>query len=179
MATLKDLFLDELADMYDAETRISKALPKMIKAATQPDLKEGLTKHHQETLGHIEKLEEVFAAFDKKPKGKECKATVGILKEGAEILEENASEPTLNAGIISACQKVEHYEIASYGSLIEWAKLLACDEAVELLEEIRTEEEAANDALIDAAGTANETALGEETDGENADDDKPKKKKSK
>jgi ferritin-like metal-binding protein YciE len=158
MANLKDLFLDELADMYDAENRISKALPKMAKAATCDELKQGILKHHKETLGQIEKLKQVFAAFGAKAKGKECKATVGLLKEGDEIVEDNDGEPTLNAGIISACQKVEHYEIASYGCLIEWARILGNEKAVGLLEEIITEEKGANETLTEAATKANEEA---------------------
>jgi ferritin-like metal-binding protein YciE len=175
MANLKDLFLDELADMYDAENRISKALPKMAKAATDADLKQGLLNHQKETLGHIEKLKQVFAAFDEKAKGKECKATVGLLEEGDEIVEDNKGEPTLNAGIISACQKVEHYEIASYGCLIEWAKLLECDEAVSLLEEILAQEKAANETLNEAAEAANEEANTAESDEEEEEPEKPKK----
>jgi ferritin-like metal-binding protein YciE len=158
MAHLKDLFMDELADMYDAENRISKALPKIAKAATSPALREAVLKHHKETLGQIEKLKMVFTAFDQKAKGKECKATVGLLKEGDEIAEDNKGEPTINAGLISACQKVEHYEIASYGCLIAWAKLLDNAEAVSLLEEILEEEKGANDKLTDLSEDANEEA---------------------
>jgi ferritin-like metal-binding protein YciE len=159
---LKDLFLDELADMYDAENRIAKALPKMAKAATDDDLKTAIMNHLTETKGHIEKVKRVFVAFDEKAKGKECKATVGLLEEGDEIASDNKGEPTLNAAIISACQKVEHYEIASYGTLIQWAKLLDNDEAVNLLEEILDEEKAANDTLTDLAEEKNHEALGEE-----------------
>src|SRR5665213_3352080 len=135
MATLKDLFLDELADMLDTENRITKALPKMAKAATDADLKEAILNHLEETKGHVEKVKQVFAAFDEKAKGKECKATVGLLKEGDEIAADNKGEPTINAAIISACQKVEHYEIASYGSLRSYAKHLAfSSEIVDLLQ---------------------------------------------
>ena len=181
---LKDLFLDELADMYDAESRISKALPKLAKAAQSEELKAGILKHHKETLGQIEKLKQVFAAFNEQAKGKECKATVGLLKEGDEIVEDNDGEPTLDAGIISACQKVEHYEIASYGCLLEWAKLLKCDEAVRLLEEILEEEKAANDSLTDVSESANQCALDEgEVGCDNCESDekqtKPKSGKSK
>jgi ferritin-like metal-binding protein YciE len=158
MENLKDLFLDELADMYDAENRISKALPKMAKAATSSELKNALLKHQKETLGQIENLKRVFAAFDKKAKGKECKATVGLLEEGDEIVEDNKGEPTLNAGIISACQKVEHYEIASYGCLIEWARLLGNEQAVSLLAEILDEEKNANETLTELAEEANAEA---------------------
>jgi ferritin-like metal-binding protein YciE len=159
MANLKDLFLDELADMYDAENRISKALPKMAQAATVFDLKDGLRHHYQETLGQIKKLKKVFTLFGKKAKGRKCQATVGLLKEGEEILEDNQGEPTLNSGIVAACRKVEHYEIALYSSLIEWAKLLNCSPAVQLLEEILEEEQAANDTLIDLAQSTNREAL--------------------
>jgi len=99
---LKDLFLDELADMYDAENRIAKAFPKMAKAATDEDLKTAIFDHLEETKGHIEKLGQVFAAFDEKAKGKKCKATVGLLEEGDEIASDNKGEPTINAAIISA-----------------------------------------------------------------------------
>jgi len=175
MANLKDLFLDELADMYDAENRISKALPKMAKAATTPELKEALLKHQKETLGQIENLKKVFAAFDEKPKGKECKATVGLLEEGDEIVEENKGEPTLNAGIISACQKVEHYEIASYSCLIEWANLLENEEAASALEQILEEEKNASETLTELAADANDEANAEaEEDG----DEEPKASKN-
>jgi ferritin-like metal-binding protein YciE len=156
---LKDLFLDELADMYDAENRIVKALPKMAKAATGADLKEAINAHLEETKGHINKLEQVFQAFDEKVKAKVCKATVGLLEEGDEIASDNDGEPTINAAIISACQKVEHYEIASYGTLIAWGKLLENDDAVDLLEQILDEEKAANEKLTDLSEEKNQEAL--------------------
>ena len=163
---LKDLFLDELADMYDAENRIARALPKMAKAATDEDLKTAILNHLEETRGHLEKVEKVFAAFDEKAKGKKCKATVGLLEEGDEITSDNSGEPTITAAIISACQKVEHYEIASYGSLIAWGKLLNNDEAVKLLEEIVNEEKHADEKLTELSGDANEAALQERSDEE-------------
>ena len=151
MANLKDLFLDELADMYDAEKRISKALPKLAEAATNDDLKEGLNKHQEETLGHIKKIEQVFKAFGEKAKGKECKATVGLLEEGDEIVKDNDGKPTLNAGIISACQKVEHYEIASYGCLCTWAKQLGNEKAFDLLQQTLAEEKETDETLTQLA----------------------------
>jgi len=163
MSTLKDLFLDELADMYDAEKRIAKALPKMSKAATSQELQEALNNHLEETKEQITKLEEVFDSFGEKAKGKTCKATVGILEEGDEIASDNEGSPTINAALISACQKVEHYEIASYGCLQEWASLLGNDRAAELLGEILEQEEAANDTLTEIAeSSANDEALGDE-----------------
>jgi ferritin-like metal-binding protein YciE len=162
MKTLKDLFLDELADMYDAERRIVKALPKMAKAATCEDLKEAIQSHLKETEGHVKKLEEIFQSFDQKAKGKTCEATVGLLEEGDEIAADFKGSPAINAALISAAQKVEHYEMASYGCLHEWAGLLGNEEAASLLQEILEEEKAANESLTELArASSNEEALGE------------------
>jgi len=161
MKVLKNLFLNELADMYDAEHRILKALPKMIKAATCEKLAQGLQHHLEETEGHVTRLERVFAAFDEKPTAKKCPAMVGILDEGEDILSENKKASTINAAIISACQKVEHYEIASYGTLRAWAQLLGNEEAAELLEEILDQEKEADNALNELAGEKNKEALHE------------------
>lgn len=168
MSTLKDLFLEQLADVYDAEKRIAKALPKLAKAATNEELQEALTNHLEETKEQITKLESVFEMFEQKAKGKTCKATVGLLEEGDEMAADNEGSPTINAALISACQKVEHYEIASYGCLQEWATLLGNDQAAEVLGEILEQEEAANDLLTEIAeSAANEEALGEsEEEGE-------------
>lgn len=160
MKNLKILFLDELADMYDAEHRILKALPKMAKAATCPKLKAAFLFHLEETKDQVTKLEKVFQAFDEKAKRKTCKATVGLLKEGDEIAAEHKDEPTINAALISAGQKVEHYEMASYGCLHEWAGLLDNDKAAKLLEEILEEEKTANESLTTLArDSSNEEAL--------------------
>jgi ferritin-like metal-binding protein YciE len=162
MKTLKDLFLDELADMYDAERRIVKALPKMAKAATRPDLKAAIQSHLKETEGHVTKLEKVFQSFDKKAKGKTCEATVGLLEEGDEIAAEFKGSPAINAALISAAQKVEHYEIASYGCLHEWAGMLGNAEAAALLEKILGEEKTADEKLTELARAgSNEAALDE------------------
>jgi ferritin-like metal-binding protein YciE len=171
MKILKDLFLDELADMYDAERRIVKALPKMAKAATCPDLKAAIQSHLKETEGHVTKLEEVFQSFDQKAKGKTCEATVGLLEEGDEIAAEFKGSPAINAALISAAQKVEHYEMASYGCLHEWAGLLGNEEAAGLLLEILGEEKAANETLTKLArASSNEEALGESDEKQSADD---------
>jgi len=175
MKTLKDLFLDELADMYDAEKRIVKALPKLAKAATCDDLKEAIQAHLKESEGHVTKLEQVFQSFDEKAKGKTCEATVGLLKEGDEIADEFKGSPAINAALIAAAQKVEHYEIASYGCLHEWAGLLGNDEAATLLEAILDEEKAANEGLTELArASSNQEAL-DEAD-ENESDNEPDKK---
>jgi ferritin-like metal-binding protein YciE len=115
MKTLEDLFLDSLADIYYAENQLTKALPKMAKTATHNDLREAFEAHLLETEGHVQKVERVFELFGKQPKSKKCPAIVGIIKEANEIASENKKSPTINAALIFAAQKVEHYEIASYG----------------------------------------------------------------
>ena len=160
MKTLKDLFLDELKDMYDAEHRIIKALPKLSKAATCERLKTAFLDHFEETKRQVTKLEKVFKSFGESAKAKKCEATVGLVKECDEIAAENKGEPTNNAALISAGQKVEHYEIASYGCLREWAELLGNKEAANLIEEILDEEKAANKRLMELArANSNEEAL--------------------
>jgi ferritin-like metal-binding protein YciE len=164
MNNLKTLFLAELADIYDAEKRISKALPKMTKASTCDELKLAFSVHLEETKQHITKLEGVFACFDLKAKGVTCEATVGLLKESEEIAEQFKGSPAVNAALIAAAQKVEHYEMATYGSLHEWAELLGNKKAGSLLKEILNEEKAANKRLNDLAHTkSNAEAMGEVT----------------
>lgn len=161
MKNLKTLFLAELADIYDAEKRIAKARPKMAKAATCPDLKRALAGHLEETHGHAEKLEEVFTCFGLKAKGVTCEATVGLLKEGAESAAEFKDSPAINAALVAAAQKVEHYEMATYGCLHEWAGLLGSPKAASLLKEILDEEKEANQRLNELAHTkCNAEALG-------------------
>jgi len=172
MKTLKNLFLDELADMYDAEQRIVKALPKMAKAANCEDLKAAIKSHLKETEGHVKKLKQVFQCFDKKAKGKTCEATVGLLKEGEDIAAEFKGSPAINAALIGAAQKVEHYEIASYGCLHEWAELLDNQKAAGLLQQILEQEKHANESLNELAHSSlNEEALGESNG--NGSPDKP------
>jgi ferritin-like metal-binding protein YciE len=162
MKTLKDLFMGELADMYDAEQRIVKALPKMAKAATCEKLKSAILAHLKETEGHVTKIEQVFQLFDEKAKGKTCKATIGLLEEGDAVATDFKGSPAINAGLISAARRVEHYEIASYCCLHEWAGLLGNEEAAGLLQEILEEEKAANETLKELArAKSNEEALGE------------------
>ena len=152
MKTLKDLFLDELKDMYDAEHRIIKALPKLARAATSEKLEAAFWAHLEETKGQVARLEKVFKSFGKKAQGKKCEATVGLLKEGDEIAADNKGQPTINAALISAGQKVEHYEIASYGCLQEWAKLLKNKEAAKFIGENLAEEKDANPVWAPVAG---------------------------
>lgn len=147
MKTLEDLFLDSLADIYYAENQLTKALPKMAKAATHDDLREAFEAHLLETKGHVQKVERVFELFGQKPKSKKCPAIVGIIKEANEIASENKKSPTINAALIFAAQKAEHYEIASYGGLREWAKQLENEDAASLLDEILGEEKSADNKL--------------------------------
>jgi len=160
MKTLQDLFLNELADIYDAERRIAKALPKMAKAATNAPLKKAFELHLKQTEGHIKKVEEVFTCFDRKARGKTCDATVGLLKEGEEMAATFEGSPSINAALIAAAQKVEHYEMATYGCLHEWAKLLGNNKAADLVQEILDEEGETNKALtVLARASSNEEAL--------------------
>lgn len=151
MRYLKNLFLDELADRYDSEKRLVLAMPTMIRAASCTHLKKLVQAHLKETETHVTKLEKVFRSFGEKPRAKKCEATVGLLKEGDEVAADNKGYPVLNAALISVAQKLEHYEIATYGCLRNWAKLLDNQEAADLLQEILVEEKAANHALSELA----------------------------
>lgn len=159
MKTLIDLFEAELQDMYDAEQRISKALPKMTEAATCTELQAAFATHLSETKGQITKLKSVFECFGWDPKAKTCEATVGLLEEADEIAADFEGSPAINAALISAAQKVEHYEIASYGCLHEWALLLDNEEAAALLKEILDEEKATNETLTLLSRAKNREAL--------------------
>jgi len=160
MKTLQNLFLSELADMYDAEHRIVKALPKMVKAASAESLKAAFRAHLKQTQGHVKKLKQVFQCFDTAATGKTCDATVGLLEEGDGLAAEFEGSPAIDAALIAAAQKVEHYEMASYGCLHEWAGLLGNEKAAAILEVILDEERAANAALTGLArANSNKAAL--------------------
>jgi ferritin-like metal-binding protein YciE len=147
MDTLQKLYTDELRDLYNAENQLLKALPKMAKAASSEDLKDAFEKHLEQTKGHVKRLEQVFEELDEKPKGKTCRAMKGLIEEGSEILEQKGEESVLDAGIIVAAQKVEHYEIAGYGSARTFAHLLGQDKAAELLQATLDEESETNELL--------------------------------
>ena len=144
---LRKLFVEELRDLYSAENQLVKALPKMATGASSEELKQALEDHLEQTQGHVERLEEVFEQLDETPKGKTCKAMKGLVEEGSEILEEDGEDSVVDAGIIAAAQKVEHYEIASYGTVRAWAGLLGENEAAEVLQETLDEEGEANKLL--------------------------------
>lgn len=148
---LRKLYIEELRDLYSAENQLLKALPKMAKGATSTELKQAFDNHLEETEGHVERLEEIFEDLDENPKGKTCQAMKGLVEEGSEILEEEGEESVLDAGIIAAAQKVEHYEIASYGTVRTFAELLGEKEAVKLLQQTLDEEGAADEKLNELA----------------------------
>jgi ferritin-like metal-binding protein YciE len=152
--TLEDLFLDTLKDIYFAEKQILKALPKMARAAQSEECKAGFLQHRDETQGQIERLEQVFELLGKPARGKTCEAIQGIIAEGEEIIEGFKDSPALNAGLISSAQAVEHYEIARYGTLIEWANQLDLTDAIPLLEANLEEEKATDDKLTQLAKTS-------------------------
>jgi ferritin-like metal-binding protein YciE len=152
--TLDDLFLDTLKDIYYAERQITKALPKMAKAAQSPDLKAGFEKHLQETEGHIERLEQIFELLDKPARGRTCDAILGIIEEGKSIMDEFKGTAALDAGLISAAQAVEHYEIARYGTLKSWAEQLGLSDAMTLLDATLKEEVATDKTLTKLGETS-------------------------
>ncbi|PSJ58790.1 ferritin-like domain-containing protein [Kumtagia ephedrae] len=157
--TLDDLFHDTLKDIYYAERKILKALPKMARAASSAELKAAFEKHKDETEGHVERLQQVFEILGKRAQGKTCPAIDGIIEEGEEITEEFKGTPALDAGLISAAQAVEHYEITRYGTLKRWAEVLGMKDAVKLLDKTLDEESATDEALTGLAdASANEMA---------------------
>jgi ferritin-like metal-binding protein YciE len=145
--TLHDAFIDELRDTYDAERQLTKALPKLAKAATSDELREAFTSHLEETQGHIDRLERVFEALDEKVRGKHCEGIAGIIEEGNAITQEDFDELTMDACLIAAGQRAEHYEMAAYGTLVAWARAMEHDEVADLLQQTLDEEKAADQKL--------------------------------
>jgi ferritin-like metal-binding protein YciE len=156
---LKDLFLEQLKDVYDAEHRITKALPKMARKATSEELSSAFDEHLTQTEEHVARLERVFGMVGETPSKKTCKAMVGLLQEGEEIMKEEAPESVLDAGLISAAQKVEHYEMATYGALRDWAQLLGLNEAADLFQETLDEERDTDKVLTEIAQSLNVEAM--------------------
>jgi len=149
--TLHDAFLDELRDTYDAEKQLVKALPKMAKAASSPELRSAFESHLEETRGHVERLEQVFETLDEPAKGKHCDGIAGIIEEGKSIMEEDFDEATMDACLIAGGQRAEHYEMAAYGTLVAWAQAMGHNEAAMLLQETLDEEKAADEKLTSLA----------------------------
>jgi ferritin-like metal-binding protein YciE len=149
--TIDDLFLHELKDLYSAENQLVKALPKMAKAASNEELKAGFTEHLEQTKGHVERLEQIAESLGKKLTGHKCNAMEGLVEEGAELISEDAEDSVRDAGLIGAAQRVEHYEIAGYGTAIALAKAVGQNDAVALLEETLDEEKETNEKLTELA----------------------------
>src|SRR5678815_2542938 len=149
--TLHDAFIDELRDTYDAEKQLTKALPKLAKTATNAKHRAAFEKHLEETQGQIERLEQVFESLGEKVRGKHCDGIAGIIEEGKSVMEEEFDDATMDACLIAAGQRAEHYEMAAYGTLVAWAKIMGHDEAAGLLEEILAEEKAADEKLTQLA----------------------------
>src|SRR5215469_15502514 len=147
MKMLEDLFLEALADVYYVEQQLEKALPKMAKMATQEDLNAAFEAHLTETEGHVQKCEQIFELFGKKAKAKRCPAILGIIDEAEDLIAENKKSPTINAALVLGANKAEHYEIATYGTLREWAKLLQREDVARILDEILAEEKSADAKL--------------------------------
>ena len=176
---LKELFIDELKDIYSAENQLIKALPKMAKAATSDDLRAGFEAHLEQTKEHARRIEEICTELGEKPTGKKCAGMEGLINEGKEMMDE-FEDDVLDAAMISAAQRVEHYEIAAYGTVRTYAELLGHDRAVELLEQTLEEEKETDQKLTDLAGTINVEAVDTEGSEEEAEADvNARKQKSK
>jgi ferritin-like metal-binding protein YciE len=166
---LRHLYVEELKDLYSAENQLVRALPKMAKAATSQDLRAGFEEHLGQTREHVARLEKIFKALGDEPKGKKCKGMAGLIKEGAEMIEEEPAPEELDAGLISAAQRVEHYEMAGYGCVSTYAKLLGEDEAVSLLRKTLEEEKETDKKLTQLSGHINvEAANSHEAGGANS-----------
>ena len=149
--TLHDAFIDELRDAYDAEKQVLKALPKMARAASSPELRSAFENHLEETRGQVARLEQVFGSLDEKVRGKHCDGVAGIIEEGKKVMEEDFDDTTMDACLIAAAQRVEHYEMAAYGTLVAWAEAMGHNDAAALLRETLDEEKAADEKLTEVA----------------------------
>jgi ferritin-like metal-binding protein YciE len=159
--TLEALYIDELKDLWSAEKQILKALPRMIRAAGDKDLKRAFTQHERQTRQHVTRLERIFKQLDASPRGKKCVGMEGLLEEGAELIKEKPDQDVLDAGLISAAQHVEHYEMAGYGTVRTWARLLGRDDQADLLQQTLDEEGETDKLLTSLAEAVNVEAIAE------------------
>ncbi len=173
---LKELYIDELKDLYDAENRLVKAIPKMAKAASSDKLRSGFEEHLEQTRGQVDRLKEIFDKLGEKPTGKKCAGMMGIIKEGEEIMDEDFEGEVMDAGLISAAQRVEHYEIAAYGCVWTWAELLGENEASALLEKTLEEEKETDKKLTQLAEEINVQAKESGGKGEEEEEESPRGK---
>lgn len=160
---LKELYVDELRDLYDAENRLVKALPKLAKEAESDELRSGIEAHLEQTKGHVERLRQIFDSMGEKASGKKCTGMVGILEEGEELMDEEFENGVKDAALISAAQRVEHYEIAAYGCVKTWAGILGENEAQNLLQQTLDEEKETDQKLTELAEDINVEAASAET----------------
>lgn len=170
-ADLKELYIDELKDLYSAETQLVKALPKLAKAASSDELKGGFEEHLEQTKEHVQRLEQIFQKLDESPKGKKCTGMEGLVEEGEEMIDEDFEGSVKDAGLIGAAQRVEHYEIAAYGTVIAFAKTLGETEHVELLEQTLEEEKETDEKLTEIAEQINSEASSEAEESEEEEQD--------
>jgi len=148
---LHELFLEELADIYSAEQQLTKALPKMAKAAESEELREAFEEHLEQTQEQISRIDQVFESLDESMKRKTCKAMQGLVEEGTEVMQEYKGSPAIDAALIAAAQKIEHYEIATYGTLCTWAEQMGHQDALDLLKQSIDEEETTDERLTELA----------------------------
>jgi ferritin-like metal-binding protein YciE len=177
---LKELYIDELKDIYNAENQLVKALPKMAKAANSEELRTGFEEHLEQTRGHVQRLEQIFKELGEKPSGKKCKGMEGLVAEGQEMMGEDFEDDVMDAALISAAQRVEHYEIAAYGTVRTYAELLGEATAVQLLEQTLEEEKETDQKLTDMASEINVRAMSEGSEQRSAEDEEeaPVRKKA-
>ncbi len=179
LETLRDLFIHELKDLYSAEKQLVKALPKVAKAATNPDLKKGVQAHLEQTKEHVTRLETILESLGSTTRGPKCKAMEGLVEEGASLIEDEPDKEVLDAGLICGSQKIEHYEIAGYGTVRTFAELLGEEEAMELLQQTLDEEKATDEKLTELAMSAINIAANGGEDGEQDSDPGPPGSKNK
>jgi ferritin-like metal-binding protein YciE len=181
--SLQELYVDELKDLLSAETQITKALPKMAKAASSDELRQGFEEHLEQTKGQIERLQQIFQMLGEKGTGKKCLGMEGLLKEGAEVMGEDYDDSVMDAALISAAQRVEHYEIAGYGSVIAYADLLGESQQASLLRQTLEEEKETDEKLTELSKEINVQAEGGDAEGEEVEEDEeeeqPKRKSRK
>jgi ferritin-like metal-binding protein YciE len=157
--SLQELYVEQLRDLYSAENQLVKALPKMVKAAQSDALRKGFEQHLAQTKGHVDRLEQIFSAMDESPKGSKCAGMEGLVEEGEEVIREQSGSDALDSGLIASAQRVEHYEIAGYGTVRTFAELLGDEEAVNLLQQTLDEEKETDEKLTELAKQVNAQAM--------------------
>jgi ferritin-like metal-binding protein YciE len=174
--SLQELYVEELKDLFSAETQLTKALPKMAKAASSEELRQGFEEHLEQTKGHVERLQQIFEMLEEKGTGKKCLGMEGLIKEGTEVMGEDFEDAMMDSALISAAQRVEHYEIAGYGSVIAYAELLGESEQASLLRETLEEEKQTDEKLTELAKEINIQA--QQGDSEQQEEEPKEKRKS-